>query len=201
MSERKRKRAGRARLAVRAIVLAALLVAALNSFAGTGYLLPRQAVRAQERASGVTERTEVLTRSRFEATGARGWVYLTANETVLCLTFTELTAAGWVAHGQVLDCAADEAVVFATRREGRANERYETPCDYIFGCVRDDAVERVVYAETWNGGQTELEAGEWFACGDGRYFLLRHETEHLMLTDRYVAAYRADGTAKRIEPS
>lgn len=200
MSVWKKKRAGRARLAVRATILAAALVAALNAF-GVGYLLPRQAVRAQERACGVTERTEVLTRLRFKSSGARGWVYLTANEKALCLTFTELTAAGWVAHGQVLDCTADGAVVFATRREGRSNERYETPCDYIFGCVRDDTVERVVYTEVWDGGQTEHEVEDWFACGGRWYFLLRHETEHLMLTDRYAAVYRADGTSERAEPS
>lgn len=194
----KRKRAGRARLAVRAIALAAVLVAALNAF-GVGYLLPRAAVRAQERASGVTERTEVLTRSRFSSSDARGWVYLTANESVLCLTFTELTAAGWVAHGQVLDCTADGAVIFTARREGRADERYDTPCDYIFGCVRDATVERIVYAEARDGGQAEIE--DWFAYGGGRCFLLRREAENRPLAAHYVTAYRADGTGERIEPS
>lgn len=131
----------------------------------------------------------------------RGLVYLTASEEALCLVFAELTAAGWVAHGQALDCTADAPAVFATHRAGWADERYERARSFIFGCVRDDAVVSASYIEMWEGGETELPVTDWMAHGARRCFLLSAASERLMLEGRLVKLTRADGSSQIILPS
>lgn len=198
---RGKKAKSRARLALRAVACAAAFIAALNLFAGVGYLLPRQAVRAQERALGVAAPTEVLLRVRGSEVGVRGLVYLTASEEALCLSFAELTAAGWVAHGQALDCTADAPAVFATRREGWADERYEQARNFIFGCVRDDAVVSASYIEIWESGESETAVTDWVSHGARRCFLLSAPSGQLMLEGRIVKLTRADGSSLVITPS
>ena len=169
--KRKKKRVlSRPKAALRAVVLAVAAVLLLNVVFHTGFLFPRQAVRAEEKRNGLYGPTTVLRCARDERLGPAARVYLTANGDGVGVFWTRLTWSGWVASGKVIECGENErenvAVYDVMPRDG-------TRCGFVFGCVNDPEVASLRYWELLEGERTASETmvEEFTEYHDRRYFL------------------------------
>ena len=172
----------RRRLALRSLVLAAVLLLAANQAFGIGLLLPGQAVRQAEETTG-TGRTDVVTWTREPDVGKTMRVYLSANDSAVLLTPVYLSVCGWMdGGGLALDCS-DGAPFHAGGR--KLTWQDTDSVYYAFGRVdRPDITRlRVSLMDASQNGEAgaapaerfgrETEKTAWLEQDGAWYFLLR----------------------------
>lgn len=186
---RRRKRLPtRRRRAVGCAVAALVLLILVQNLLHTGLLLPIQAIRLRERQDGV-QGARVLRRQWEPDLYRTALFYLTANDRLLVLSDTCLSAQGWrPGYTALLDCAEDkplhamERIILLDAGEEAENRYYGTHF-FFYGRVDDPAIETVeiqlkmppeaAEEEGVSGGYLSLTASIFQRDGR-RYFLLDH---------------------------
>lgn len=171
----------RKRLALRSLVLAAVLLALANYVFGI-CLLPTQVVRQAEESAG-TGRVDVVTWVREPDIGKTMRLYLTANENAAMLVPVYLSVCGWMdGGGLALDCS-DEAPFHAGWR--KLTWQDTDSVYYVFGRVEQPDITRlhVGLVDAVQGGETgeeqierlglDTEKTSWPEQEGAWYFLLR----------------------------
>lgn len=200
----KRKRLpSRKRRALRRLAwaLAALMLA---NHLGIGYLLPSQAIGAEEERQG-TGRTWTVEHRWVPELYRTHRFYLRENEDAVLLGDTYFSLLGWEPlFGCALDCTQEAPVYAALHHIGRDGKVLEC----YFGRIDDPAIETVgisIQEVTYNQGRevrTELRrltAGrEDLLARDGRTFFWLIEAAPELETERatrpVLIAYDGDGT-------
>ena len=172
----------RRRLALRGLVLAAVLLLAANQVFGIGLLLPVQAVRQAEETTGAG-RTDVMTWTREPDVGKTMRVYLSANDSAVLLTPVYLSVCGWMdGGGLALDCS-EQAAFYAGWR--KLTWQDTDSVYYVFGRVEQPDITRlhVGLVDAVQGGETgeeqierlglDTEKTSWPEQEGAWYFLLR----------------------------
>lgn len=172
----------RRRLALRSLILAAVLLLAANYVFGIALLLPGQAVRQAEETTG-TGRTDLVTWTREPDIGKTMRVYLTANGNAVLLTPVYLSVCGWMdGGGLALDCS-DGAPFHAGWR--KLTWQDTDSIYYVFGRVEQPDITKlhVGLMDTVQGGEAgeeqverlgvDTEKASWLERDGMWYFLLR----------------------------
>ena len=179
-----RRKPGRARRAVRSIIVLLCVLAAYVLLSGMK-LTPRAAIRMGEQYYGIYEPTHVVTMQRMRIGGHNCRVYLTAGENTLYCGAARLTLSGWdtIFMGEAIACTDGESVHAGSWCSSALNMIFGQ--EILFGRV-DDPDAALLSIEEWGGGdwtQPAAENGklrklrtvsveEFIEDGGYRYFLL-----------------------------
>lgn len=179
---KKTKLSSRRRVALRRVLIAAILYTIVTHIISLGFLLPIQAVRETEERWGIGH-TAVIARKWSPNEHKTNLVYLTGNENATFLTYTYLTIYGWFpTYGIALDCTRGQPL-YANWAQSLAHED-GIDIRYYFGRVDDPDIcrlEIISEYETFDNETVQrherarftVPEDAWITKNGRRYFLVK----------------------------
>ena len=153
-----RRKPGRARRAVRSILVLLCVLAAYVILSGMK-LTPRAAIRMGEQYYGIYEPTHTVTTQRMRIGGRSCRVYLTVSENTLYCGAARLTLSGWdtIFMGEAIACTDGESVHTGSWSPSARGMVFGQ--EILFGRI-DDPDVALLTIEEWGGGDWTKPAGE-----------------------------------------